>query len=321
MFDDCILNAVVKNIGNPNVKQILKLEKHMIVTYTLPENVFKNLSRIFENVLNSQQCVIPSLRIKATFSLWQMDSMSVTMFRKYTEPWVNETFENKQMYYFNLELPFSVITNQAYFSYGMVSFIAELGGWIGLLLGFRFLTLWDRHIQDRMNATFGCVLYLRDSFTEYNICDTETTPAPIKYSAVGTRFIPPPPPLDLERMKRMQRLKEGYQEISASFKAGPITCLFPCRTTIFEVHRFYREKKKSGSEEKYLIIKKPKDLHSHKNEYIYTIWEFAAEFGGWMGVLSGYSILDISFIIIQAVQHIAQLFLNSIPNIFYNSNK
>jgi len=49
--------------------------------------------------------------------------------------------------------------------------------------------------------------------------------------------------LDLERMKRMQRLKEGYQEISASFKAGPITCLFPCRTTIFEVHHFYREKK------------------------------------------------------------------------------
>ncbi len=115
MFDDCILNAVVKNIENPNVKQILKLEKHMNVTYTLPENVFKNLSRIFENVLNSQQCVIPSLRIKATFSLWHMDSMSVTMFRKYTEPWVNETFENKQMYYFNLELPFSVITNQVNF--------------------------------------------------------------------------------------------------------------------------------------------------------------------------------------------------------------
>lgn len=115
MFDDCILNAVVKNIENPNVKQILKLEKHMNVTYTLPENVFKNLSRIFENVFNSQQCVIPSLRIKATFSLWHMDSMSVTMFRKYTEPWVNETFENKQMFYFNLELPFSVITNQVNF--------------------------------------------------------------------------------------------------------------------------------------------------------------------------------------------------------------
>ncbi len=48
----------------------------------------------------------------------------------------------------------------------------------------------------RFNNTF-VFLYSRDSFTEYNICDTETTPAPIKYSAVGTRFIPPPPPLGI----------------------------------------------------------------------------------------------------------------------------
>lgn len=115
MFDDCILNAVIKNIENPNVEQILKLEEHMHVTYTLPENVFQNLSIIFENVLNSQQCVIPSLKIKATFSLLHMDTMSVTMFHKYTEPWVNETFENMYLFNFNLELPFSVTTNQVNF--------------------------------------------------------------------------------------------------------------------------------------------------------------------------------------------------------------
>ena len=43
----------------------------------------------------------------------------------------------------------------------------------------------------------------------------------------------------------------------------------------------------------YLIIKKPMYVEVVKSEYIYTIWEFAAEFGGWVGILFGYCALDI----------------------------
>ena len=49
----------------------------------------------------------------------------------------------------------------------------------------------------------------------------------------------------------------------------------------------------SLSEEKCLIIKKPRTVQHLKSEYIYSIWEFAAEFGGWIGVLCGFSALDI----------------------------
>ena len=47
------------------------------------------------------------------------------------------------------------------------------------------------------------------------------------------------------------------------------------------------------NDEKYLIIKKPMYVEVVKSEYIYTIWEFAAEFGGWVGILFGYCALDI----------------------------
>ena len=49
----------------------------------------------------------------------------------------------------------------------------------------------------------------------------------------------------------------------------------------------------SNRDEKYLIIKKPRNIEVVKSEYIYTIWEFAAEFGGWVGILFGYCALDI----------------------------
>ena len=49
----------------------------------------------------------------------------------------------------------------------------------------------------------------------------------------------------------------------------------------------------NNRDEKYLIIKKPRNIEVVKSEYIYTIWEFAAEFGGWVGILFGYCALDI----------------------------
>jgi len=47
-----------------------------------------------------------------------------------------------------------------------------------------------------------------------------------------------------------------------------------------------------------------------KSEYIYTIWEFAAEFGGWVGVLFGFCILDIIDLIKTVFIFIIELYMD-----------
>jgi len=42
-----------------------------------------------------------------------------------------------------------------------------------------------------------------------------------------------------------------------------------------------------------VVIRKPRNIQVLKSEYIYTFWEFTAEFGGWVGILFGFCFLDI----------------------------
>jgi len=55
-----------------------------------------------------------------------------------------------------------------------------------------------------------------------------------------------------------------------------------------------------------LIIRKPKYFKLLKKKYIYTLGDLAAEFGGWMGVLFGYSLLDLGNIILDAIVFLAK---------------
>ena len=48
------------------------------------------------------------------------------------------------------------------------------------------------------------------------------------------------------------------------------------------------------SKEKHVLIKMPKEIKIFKVDYVYTVWEFISEFGGWVGVLFGYCIVDIA---------------------------
>ena len=51
---------------------------------------------------------------------------------------------------------------------------------------------------------------------------------------------------------------------------------------------------------RHLIIRLEDDVEVLEGKYIYTIWEFTAEFGGWVGILFGFCILDIAGIFINA---------------------
>ena len=51
---------------------------------------------------------------------------------------------------------------------------------------------------------------------------------------------------------------------------------------------------------RHLIIRLENNVEVLESEYIYTIWEFTAEFGGWVGILFGFCILDIADILINA---------------------
>ena len=45
----------------------------------------------------------------------------------------------------------------------------------------------------------------------------------------------------------------------------------------------------------------PEVIKVTQAEYIYTIWEFISEFGGWFGILFGYCVVDLADVIISTI--------------------
>ena len=51
----------------------------------------------------------------------------------------------------------------------------------------------------------------------------------------------------------------------------------------------------------------PRYIEILQSDYSFTVWDFAAEFGGWVGVLWGLSILDIADVITGTVQFLSNI--------------
>ncbi|XP_023331503.1 uncharacterized protein LOC111703706 [Eurytemora carolleeae] len=71
------------------------------------------------------------------------------------------------------------------------------------------------------------------------------------------------------------------------FKTGEDTCLLPCTISLIQLTLFSQRKPKSAWGPKNLILRIPRKIMTIRSGFIYTVWEFAAEFGGWSGVLLG----------------------------------
>ena len=110
-FDDCILNEVRKKIGNQEIGKIFKVNTDMSLSIAVDENAFRNLSVSFENELQSKQCLIPNLKLKATFTQY-IDVMQNEPFYSNNETWANETLESRETYKFYLEFPSFAIINE-----------------------------------------------------------------------------------------------------------------------------------------------------------------------------------------------------------------
>ena len=111
-FDDCILDLVMKQIKNEKIKNFLKTKININISFTLDENVFEKLARIFENELYNKKCLIPSLRLDATFSIENINYFTVAMFYQNHQRWVNSTYHDHELFELNLEFPTSGVVNE-----------------------------------------------------------------------------------------------------------------------------------------------------------------------------------------------------------------
>lgn len=108
-FDDCIINEVRKKIGNQDIGKILKVNTDKNLSIAVDENSFKNLSGVLKE--NFKQCLIPNLKLKATFAQF-IDIMQNEPFFPNNEKGTNETFESRETFQFYLEFPSFAIINE-----------------------------------------------------------------------------------------------------------------------------------------------------------------------------------------------------------------
>ena len=57
---------------------------------------------------------------------------------------------------------------------------------------------------------------------------------------------------------------------------------------------FFQRDQEDNSKTLNLTVLMPKVIKVTQTEYIYTIWDFITEFGGWFGIVFGYSVVDLA---------------------------
>ena len=75
---------------------------------------------------------------------------------------------------------------------------------------------------------------------------------------------------------------------------------------------FFQQEKEDKSKTLNLTVLLPKVIKVTQAEYIYTIWDFITEFGGWFGTLFGYCVVDLADALVAIMASLKKLLCRNV---------
>ena len=104
-----------------------------------------------------------------------------------------------------------------------------------------------------------------------------------------------------------------YKNISRDFKSEPQTCPSACKPMLLDIKRVFQKSPLYKGhpnyvepKEVFISIRKPELVNVIEANYVYTLWKFATEFGGYVGLFFGNCVLDLADLIVQVFLHLGQ---------------
>ena len=75
---------------------------------------------------------------------------------------------------------------------------------------------------------------------------------------------------------------------------------------------FFQQDQEDNSKTLNLTVLLPKVIKVTQAEYIYTIWDFITEFGGWFGTLFGYCVVDLADALVAIMASLKKLLCRNV---------